>query len=119
MEFRYTLKHLQACKKRLESDIEWYKQKNKLGVNLSDEYRKNRISELTTQHTEVVYIIQLLSNDRFHAVLENLIQFNLIEANIMALESMVKMIDPKRPKMKRECLNLIKDILQKYFPSED
>ena len=119
MKYPYTLEQLQDCKKTLERDIAWYQQKNKPGVNLSDAYRKNRIAELTTQHTEITYVIRILSDGRFNAILDEMIAFNLIEANLMVLASMVKKIGTKQPKMKQECLDLIQDVLGKYFQTDN
>ena len=120
MKYPYTIEQLQDCKKQLERDIAWYQQKNKPGVNLSDAYRKNRIAELTTQYTEIAYVIRILSDGRFNAILDEMIAFNLIEANLMVLESMVKKIgNPQQPKMKQECLDLIQDVLGKYFQTDN
>ena len=118
MKYQFTIEQLDDCIKSLDSDIQWYQQKNKPGVNFSDEYRKERIGELTKQRTEIAYIRQLLANGRFTAIEENLIQFNLIEANLMVLASMVKRITPSRAKMKQECLDLIQDMLKKYFQTD-
>ena len=118
MKYPYTLEQLQDCKKQLERDIAWYEQPNRPGVELSDEYRKERIGELQTQRLEIDTIIELLSSDRFNAIVDKLIDFNLIEANLMVLASMVRKIgNPKQPKMKQECLRLIQDMLGKYFTS--
>ena len=89
MKYPYTIEQLQDCKQSLERDIAWYQQKNKPGVNLSDAYRKERIAELTTQHTEIAYVIRILSDGRFDAIMDEMITFNLIEANLMALAGMV------------------------------
>ena len=112
MKFQYTIEQLEDCKKALERDIEWYKRKNKPGVNLSDEYRKEMIAELATQHTEVARAIKLLSDDRFNAIEADLIRFNVIEAKLMVLASMIKKVTPKRPEMKQESIDLIQEILQ-------
>ena len=117
MKYPYTLEQLQESKKQLERDLAWYEQPNRPGVDLSDEYRKERIGELQTQHLEIDGIIELLSSDRFNAIVDKLIDFNLIEANLMVLASMVKRIPSKQPKMKQECLRLIQDMLGKYFTS--
>ena len=117
-KFQFTIEQLDDCIKSLNSDIQWYKQKNKPGVDLSDAYRKERIAELTKQRTEIAHIRQLLVEGRFIAIAENLIQFNLIEANLMALASMIKMITPKHRKMKQECLDLIQEMLDKYFQTD-
>ena len=118
MKFQYTIEQLEVCKKNLERDIEWYKQKNKPGVNLSAEYRKEMIAEHTAQLTEIAHVIKLLSDDRFNAIEADLIQFNLIEANLMVLESMLKKITPKRPEMKQECIDLIQEILHRFFQTD-
>ena len=76
MKFQYTIEQLEVCKKDLERDIQWYKRKNKPGVNLSAEYRKEMIAEHTAQLTEIVHAIKLLSDDRFNAIEANLIQFD-------------------------------------------
>ena len=117
MKYPYTIEQLQDCKKTLERDIAWYQKPNRPGVNLSDAYRKERIDELQTQHLEIDGIIELLSSDRFNAIVDKLIDFNLIEANLMVLASMVRKIRTKHPKMKQECLRLIQDMLGKYFTS--
>ena len=119
MKYPYTLEQLQDCKKTLERDIAWYQQPNRPGVELSDEYRKERIGELQTQHLEIDAIIELLSSDRFNAIVDKLIDFNLIEANLMVLASMVRKIRTKHPKMKQECLRLIQDMLGKYFQTDN
>ena len=96
MKFQYTIEQLEVCKKNLERDIQWYKRKNIPGVNLSAEFRKEMVAELTAQHTEIAHAIKLLSDDRFNAIEANLRQFNMIEANLMVLESIIKKITPKR-----------------------
>ena len=118
MKFQYTIEQLEICKKNLKRDIQWYKRKNKPGVNLSAEYRKEMIAEHTAQLTEIVHAIKLLSDDRFNAIEANLIQFNTIEANLMVLESMIKKITPKRSGMKQECIDLIQEILHRYFQTD-
>ena len=115
MKYQYTIENLQDCKNELERGVQWYQQPNRTGVDLSDAYRKERIAELTKHHTEIAHVIKLLTNGRFHAIEEKLIQFNCIEANLNALESMMKRISPKYPKMKIKCLDSIRDILDKFF----
>lgn len=114
-KFQFTIEQLDACIKSLDRDTEWYKQKNKRGVDFSDAYRKKRIGELTKQRTEIAHVLKLLTDGRFNAIVENLIRFNCIEARLMAVKSMVKEISPSRPKMKQECLDAIRYILEKYF----
>ncbi len=63
MKFQYTIEQLERSQRNLEADIQWYKQKNKPGVNLSAEYRKEMIAELTAQLTEIAHAIKLLSSD--------------------------------------------------------
>ena len=46
MEPETPIECLKAGRRAIKKDIEWYNQKNKPGVNFSDEYRKQRISEL-------------------------------------------------------------------------
>ena len=119
MKYPYTIEQLQACKKTLERDIESYKRPNKPSVNLSDQYRKERIAERTGQLTEITHVLKLLANGRFAAIEANLIQFNGIEANLIALESMVRKISPKHSEMKQECIDVIQDVLRKYFHTHD
>ena len=119
MKYPYTVAQLESCKKTLERDIAWYKEKNKPGVNLSDQYRKERIAECTGQLTEVNHVLKLLADGRFTAIEANLIQFNVIEANLIALESMVRKISPKHSEMKQECIDVIQDVLGKYFHTHD
>lgn len=114
-KFQFTIEQLDDHLKSLDSDIQWYKQKNQQGVDLSDEYKKERIAELTKQRTEIANVRQLLADGRFTAIAENLIQFNLIEVNLMVLASMMKKVTPSCPKMKQECLDLIQEMLDKYF----
>lgn len=118
MKLQYTIEQLEDVKKSLQRDIEWYQQKNRPGVNFSAGLRKERVAELITQDTEVSYVLKLLADDRFNAIVEDLIRFSCIEANLIALESMVRKISPKRSKMKQECIDLIRNILEKYFQTD-
>ena len=116
MFYEDPVKALEKIKKEIERDIEWYKQPNRPGVDLSDAYRKEQIAELTKQLLEYSELIKLLTNDRFKAIVADLIRFEMIEANIVALESMVRKIGSKHhPKMRQECLDTIKHIQRKYF----
>ena len=108
MKFQYTIEQLEVCKNNLERDIQWYKRKNKPGVNLSAEYRKEMIAEHTAQLTEIVHVIKLLSDDRFNA----------IEANLILLGSMIRKINPKCLGMKQECIDLIQEILHRFFQTD-
>ena len=118
MKFQYTIEQLERSKKNLEEDIQWYKRKNKPGVNLSAKYRKEMIAEHTAQLTEIIHAIKLLSDDRFNAIEANLIQFNMIEANLILLGSMIRKINPKCLGMKQECIDLIQEILHRYFQTD-
>lgn len=111
----FPIKTLENEKRSIERSIEWYKKPNRPGVNLTDQYRKERIHELKKQLTEYTELIKLLTNDRFKAIETDLIRFELIEANLVLLESMVKNITPKHLNMKQECLDLIRDMQRKYF----
>ena len=112
------LETLENIKRSIEEDIAWYQKPNRPGVNLTDAYRQERIAELKSQLAEYTHIIKLLTDDRFNAIAENLIRFNAIEANFVALEAMVRKISPKRPKIQQECIDLVQEMLEKYFQSD-
>ena len=115
MFYASPIEELESIKRNIQRDIEWYKKPNRPGVNFTDAYRKERIAELTEQLAEYTHVITLLKDDRFNAIAENLIQFNCIEANLMALGSILRKISPKRPEIQQECVELTQDVLEKHF----
>ena len=59
-KFKYAIETLEKQKFLLEQDIAWYSGKNRRGVNLSADYKKTQIAELTAQHTQCVQAIIVL-----------------------------------------------------------
>ena len=58
--FKYAIETLEKQKFLLEQDIAWYRGKNRRAVNLSADYRKNIVVELTAKHTKCVQAIVVL-----------------------------------------------------------
>ena len=62
--FKYAIETLEKQKFLLEQDIAWYRGKNRRGVNLSADYRRIQIAELTAQHTQCVQASALLRKSK-------------------------------------------------------
>ena len=58
--FKYAIETLEKQKFLLEQDIAYYSGKKRRGVNVSADYRRTQIVELTAQHTQCVQAIIVL-----------------------------------------------------------
>ena len=77
MVHKSPIEELEEIKISIEEDIAWYQRPNRPGVFLSDAYRKAQVAELTTLLADYTHIIKLLSDDRFNAIVGDLIRFTV------------------------------------------
>ena len=62
--FKYAIETLEKQKFLLEQDIAYYSGKKRRGVNVSADYRRTQIAELTAQHTQCVQAIVVLKRQK-------------------------------------------------------
>lgn len=63
MFYNSPIEELEVIKERIKKDIKWYGKKNQPGVAFTDEYRNERIAELTAQLDEYNQAISILMAD--------------------------------------------------------